>query len=155
MPLVHDKEAILQDCIRVIQDEGLTTLTELETFLPIALKTLYNPEWEEVYQSVKEELLKQRVRDKVKYKQAWKKPNAAPVLQLAGFKLIADADELERLTVNNNNNRQSGELQVTWQENRSFTGELIPSAEVIQVEPAPEQQVIEQHITQHEAKQVG
>lgn len=133
MPINLDKETILKELLEVIEKESLTTIAEVETFSPVCRQTLYEDGWTDVYDAVKQAILTQRVKVKHKYKQVWKKENAPPVLQLAGFKLIADSDELERLTVNNNNNKQSGELTVQWVENRSFNGAMIEEATVIPI----------------------
>jgi hypothetical protein len=118
-------------------------LTEVETFIPVTRQRLYEPAWVDVKDTLVKAIMEQRVKRKTQYKRVWAKETAAPVLQLAGFKLIADADELERLTVNNNNNRQSGELQVTWSENRTFNGSMIEEAHVIPIQQIEQQGIIE------------
>ena len=138
MPINLDKQQILNELLEVIERESLTTIAEVETFSPVCRQTLYNDEWKDVYDAVKQAILTQRVKVKHKYKQVWKKENAPPVLQLAGFKLIADEDELQRLTVNNNNNNNKGELTITWNETRSFNGSSIEEAQVIALQPAPQ-----------------
>jgi hypothetical protein len=148
MPVNYDKEAILQEALKQISEQELTTLSEVETFIPVTRQQMYTEGWADVLDKVKEAILLQRVKRKTQYKRRWADDRAAPVLQLAGFKLIADQDELERLTVNNNNNRQSGELQVTWQENRSFNGSMIEEAQVIPIEQ-------QQQISDNPADTVG
>lgn len=142
MAVNYDKEAILKEALKQIEEQQLTTLTEVETFIPVTRQQMYTEGWADILDKVKEAILAQRVKRKTQYKRRWAGETAAPVLQLAGFKLIADQDELERLTVNNNNNRQSGELQVTWTENRSFNGSMIEEAHVIHIQQIEQQQEI-------------
>lgn len=132
--VVYDKELVLKQALHAIEAEEMTMISEVLTVIPISKPTLYLPEWVDVYNQIQKAVHENRTRIKSKYRKRWQQETAAPVLQLAGYKLIADEDELERLTVNNNNTKHSGEIKVQWEENRSYLNGLAAGAEDIQVE---------------------
>jgi len=65
--------------------------------IPVASSTLYRWEWEK-WEDLKEVLLKNRVAAKSRMKKNWQKEDAAPGLQIAVFKLMADEDEFNKLS---------------------------------------------------------
>ena len=95
---MYNKEEILAKCIQVIKDEKLTFFTDLVIYVEPALSTLY--EWElEKSEDIKRELAKNKLSTKKKLRKKWEDSDNA-TLQLAAYKLIADKDEIESLTMN-------------------------------------------------------
>lgn len=103
--MAYDKNKILEDCVSAIRNERLTFFTDLALFVEPAMSTLY--EWElEKSEVIKAELSKNRLAAKRKMRAKWEDSDNA-TLQIAAYKLIADKDELENLTVNKVDNRNT------------------------------------------------
>lgn len=126
-------ETLVDKALRVIKENKLTTVSEVVTFIDISRSILYSEAYKDTLNSIQEALEHERVKRKHNYKRVWADERAAPVLQIAGFKLVADADELERLTVTNANSKVQQEVQIEWKEGRTYTDKLIEDSEVIQV----------------------
>jgi hypothetical protein len=95
--LAYDKDKILADALHIIESEGIRKVTELMAYLPISISTFY--EWE---LEKSEELLAKINQCKIARKASMRKKWVAsdvPALQIAAYKLEADEDELELLTV--------------------------------------------------------
>lgn len=91
--------------MRVIREEKLTFFNDLSLFIEPTMSTLY--EWEfEKSETIKAELGKNRLASKKKMRRKWEDSDNA-TLQLAAYKLIADKEELESLTVNKVDNRNT------------------------------------------------
>lgn len=116
---MYNQEEIKKQLLNAIEQEECTSLSEASLYVAPTLATLY--EWQfEKSEDIKKALDLQKIKVKAGMRKNWKKEDAAPVLQLAAYKLIADDEELEKLTVNNNNNRNSGELAITWNEVKTY-----------------------------------
>lgn len=121
--MAYDKGEILEQAKKAIVENELTTVEEVLSFISIkAESTLYsNEEWKiEVLEPIKKELDQMKVNLKAKMKKEWRKSESNPTLQIAAFKLMASDEELEKLTVNNNKNQHSGELGITWKEEKTY-----------------------------------
>lgn len=102
---MYDKQKIYSQCLDVIKSEKLTFFSDLAEFVEPAISTLY--EWElDKSEDIKRELAKNKVTAKRKMRNKWQDSDNA-TLQLAAYKLIADKDELESLTINKVDNRNT------------------------------------------------
>ena len=114
---MYDREAIEAKCLEAIETEGLVFFTDLVEFIEPALSTLY--EWElEKSELLKKAIAKNKIAAKRKMRRNWIKDDAAPVLQLAAYKLMADETELAALTMNKVEN--SGSLSINWNEEKTY-----------------------------------
>lgn len=113
---MYNKEAILEECIKVIKEEKLTFFTDLCLFIEPSLQTLYDWEFEKL-ETIKSELKKNKLASKKKMRNKWEDSDNA-TLQIAAYKLIAEKEEIDVLTMNKvvadvNTN-------VTWNETRQY-----------------------------------
>lgn len=115
---MYNREEILQQLITAIEREECTSLDEASLFVPCTRASLYNWGFDKM-DEVKEAIQTQRIKAKSGMRKNWRKSDNA-TLQVAAYKLMATDEELEKLTVNNNNNRNSGELAITWNEVKTY-----------------------------------
>ncbi len=114
---MYDKEKILAECVKAIEEEKLTFFTDVVEFIEPSLGTLY--EWEfEKSEAIKNALAKNKIAAKRKLRKQWQIEGSAPALQLAAYKLMADKEELEALTMNKV--ESSGSLTINWKEERTY-----------------------------------
>jgi hypothetical protein len=108
--MAYDKAEILEIAIKAINNEDLTTIAEVVTYLPCSQSILYETEeWElEVLDPIKKELEKKKTNLKAKMKREWRKADSNPTLQIASFKLMADDEEMARLSTTINKNEHTG-----------------------------------------------
>ena len=107
---MYNKEEITAKCIKVIKTEKLTFFTDLVIYIEPALSTLY--EWElEKSEDIKRELSKNKLLSKKKMRCKWEESDNA-TLQIAAYKLIADKEEIEALTINKVDATLKGELGI-------------------------------------------
>lgn len=96
--MAYNKEQILQRCLEVIEKEKITFFCDLILYIDPSLSTLY--EWElEKSEDIKNAITKNKLASKKKMRLKWE-DSENPALQLAAYKLIAEKDELNSLTMN-------------------------------------------------------
>lgn len=115
---MYNREEILNKCIDVIRDEKLTFFTDLVIYIEPSIQTLYDWEFEKL-ESIKSELSKNKLLSKKKMRNKWEESDNA-TLQIAAYKLIADKDEIEALTINKVDATVKGDLNLTWNEQRTY-----------------------------------
>lgn len=93
---MYDRQQIEKQCLDVIEANELAFFSHLTLYISPTMQTLYDWEFDKL-DSIKKALEKNRIAKKQKMLQNWEKGEAAPVLQLAAFKLMADDDEFTRL----------------------------------------------------------
>lgn len=110
---MYNQQEIKNQLLEAIEREGCTSFGEAASYVAPAVSTLY--EWElEKSEDIKNALIAQRTKAKAKLKKRWQNSESAPVLQLAAYKLMADEDELERLSVTVNQHKgEIGIKQIT------------------------------------------
>lgn len=110
---MYNQQEIKNQLLEAIEREGCTSFSEAASFVAPNLATLY--EWEfEKDEDLKNAITAQKVKAKAKLKKRWQNSESAPVLQLAAYKLMADEDELERLSVTVNQHKgEIGIKQIT------------------------------------------
>jgi len=95
--MAYDRKKIFEQAKEVIVKHKLFFIEDIVAFLPIAKSTFY--EWKlEQSEELKELLEQNRVELKVSMRSKWYKSNS-PALQMALMKLIANKDELKRLSM--------------------------------------------------------
>jgi hypothetical protein len=96
--MAYDKATIEAQAIEVITKEGLTFFNDLQIYLEPSMSTLY--EWElEKSENIKKALAVNRLGKKKKLRGKWEDSDN-PALQIAAYKLMADEEELIKLTSN-------------------------------------------------------
>lgn len=102
----------------MVKENKLTFFSDIALFVEPALSTLY--EWElEKSDVIKAELAKNKLATKRKMRNKWEESDNA-TLQLAAYKLVADRDELNALTMNRVDANLSGSIAITWNEERTY-----------------------------------
>ena len=98
--MAYDKQKIFQQAKEMIVKHKLFFIDDIVAFLPISSSTFYA--WElEKSEELKGLLETNRVELKVSMRSKWYKSNA-PALQMALMKLIANPEELKKLSMNHN-----------------------------------------------------
>ena len=95
--MAYDKDKILADALRIIESEGIRKVSELMAYLPISHATFYDWGLDES-EELQAKINQCRVARKAKMRKKWVESDV-PALQIAAYKLEADDDELELLTV--------------------------------------------------------
>lgn len=95
---MYDKERLEQQIVGVIEKEELTFFTEISLYIPASERTLYNKDLQEL-QTIKEALEKNRLKHKQSMRRKWRDSDNA-TLQISAYKLLADDEELKKLTMN-------------------------------------------------------
>ena len=102
--MAYDRKKIYEQAKEAIVKHKLFFIDDIVAFLPIAKSTFY--EWKlEQSEELKELLEQNRVELKVSMRSKWYKSNS-PALQMALMKLIANKDELKRLSMQYQNVEQ-------------------------------------------------
>jgi hypothetical protein len=102
--MAYDRKKIFEQAKEVIIKHKLFFIDDICAFLPISRSTFY--EWELDKSDELKELLEQnRTELKVSMRSKWYKSNS-PALQMALMKLIANKDELRRLSMQYQNVEQ-------------------------------------------------
>lgn len=96
--MAYDRQKIEAKALKAIEENELTFFDEICLFVEPSRKTLY--EWE-MHKSdiIKEAIEKNRVKKKNKMRNKWGESDNA-TLQIAAYKLIAEPEEIDRITVN-------------------------------------------------------
>jgi hypothetical protein len=128
---MYDKEQILIEAIEAIRANELTTIPEVESYLPCDESTLYsNEEWKlEVLEPIKKELSLMKINLKAKMKKSWRKEGSNPVLQIAAFKLMATEDELTTLSTSRVQNELTGKDGQAIQTENKLTVEIVKTTD--------------------------
>lgn len=95
--MAYDKDEILQKCLEAINEHDLCFFDEVSLFVQPDLSTLYLWKFNELEQ-IKNSLNKNKLAAKRKLKRNWQRDDAAPVLQLAVYKLMSNDEEFNKLT---------------------------------------------------------
>lgn len=96
--MAYDKEKIEKEILKAIEEEELTFFSEVPLFVSPARSTLYELELDKS-DKIKELLSANKLKLKNKMRRKWRESDNA-TLQISAYKLLADDDELKRLTVN-------------------------------------------------------
>lgn len=115
---MYNQEEIKQQLLEAIEREECTSLDDASLFVPCTRATLYNWGFDKM-DDVKEAIQTQRIKAKSGMRKLWRKSDNA-TLQVAAYKLMASEDELERLSVQVNKNQHSGEVGITWVEQKNY-----------------------------------
>jgi hypothetical protein len=94
--MAYDKAKIEAQIIEVVKSEKITFFTDLEAFIEPSIAVLYQWEFEKL-ETIKREIAKNRIESKKKMRRNWE-ASENPTLQIAAYKLIAEDDELQKLS---------------------------------------------------------
>jgi hypothetical protein len=95
----YDIDEILQKCLKAIEEHKCTTFDEMCLYVKPCRSSLYNWGLDKM-DDIKEAIAKQKVSAKSRMKKNWQREDAAPALQIAAFKLMADDEEFSKLITN-------------------------------------------------------
>ena len=98
--MAYKTEDLFNTAIQAIKKHKLFFIEDIIAFMPCHKSTFYEhfPNESDMYKRMFEELERNRVELKVSMRSKWYKSNA-PALQMALMKLIANPDELKRLSM--------------------------------------------------------
>lgn len=116
--MAYNKEELEQEILKVIDEQELTFISEIPVFIPASLATLYNHDLEKL-ESIKNALAKNKVKQKSGMRKKWRNSDN-PALQIAAFKLIAEPEEIEKLTTTKSDVNLKGDLNVNWNETKNY-----------------------------------
>lgn len=94
---MYNQDEILQQTLQAIKAEKLTDFQDIALFVAPDLSTLYGWKFHEI-EAIKNGLAKNKIEAKREMRANWRKADAAPVLQLALYKLMANDEEFGRLS---------------------------------------------------------
>lgn len=97
--MAYNRDEILQKCIKAIEEHKCTTFDEMSLFVEPDRTTLYLWDFDKI-DIIKDAIAKQKVIAKSRMKKNWQREDAAPALQIAAFKLMADDEEFNKLITN-------------------------------------------------------
>ncbi len=101
--MAYDKQAIINDALRLIEEKSIRKVSELVAYLPISHSTFY--EWElDKSDELIQKINAAKIERKAKMRRKWMDSDI-PALQIAAYKLEADDEERDLLIttkVNNN-----------------------------------------------------
>jgi hypothetical protein len=108
--MAYKKEDLFNTAIQAIKKHKLFFIEDIIAFMPCHKSTFYEhfPNESDMYKRMFEELERNRVELKVSMRSKWYKSNA-PALQMALMKLIANPDELKRLSMSHIDHTTDGE----------------------------------------------
>lgn len=95
--MAYNQDEIIEQALKVIEEEECVTIDEVCLYLPIGRNTLYSWELDKL-NKLKEAIEGQKIKQKKKMRRNWRNSDNA-TLQIAEFKLMANVDELETLTI--------------------------------------------------------
>lgn len=98
--MAYDNDKLIKTALSAIEKHRLVFIDELINYLPCALSTFYAKELEKT-ESIKEALYKNKITKKSKIRNKWEDGDNF-MGQMAFYKLVADDNELDRLTTNSN-----------------------------------------------------
>ena len=94
--------------LEAIEEHGLFFIEDVVAYLPCSKPTFYEHGLNEINE-LKEALERNKVVKKVALRKNWDDPKAAPVLQLALYRLICDKDEFDKLNLQRIDHTSKGE----------------------------------------------
>lgn len=108
--MAYKTEDLFNTAIQAIKKHKLFFIEDIIAFMPCHKSTFYEhfPNESDMYKRMFEELERNRVELKVSMRSKWYKSNA-PALQMALMKLIANPDELKRLSMSHIDHTTDGE----------------------------------------------
>lgn len=121
--MAYDKSEIREQAKKAIEENDLTTIAEVLCYIPCDEATIYSSdEWKiEVLEPIKKDLEVKKTSLKAKMKKEWRKAEANPTLQIAAYKLMADDEEILKLSTSVNKNEHSGRIDSTVDGNMTHT----------------------------------
>lgn len=92
-------DALVEECLRIIEAANILFITDLVAFLPISRATFYNYGLDKL-DTLKEAIDKQRILTKQALRANWAK-SKSPALQIALYRMIATKEEKEAISIQN------------------------------------------------------
>ena len=109
--MVYTKDQIMKLSLEIIKESEPLFIQDLIALLPCGRSTFYElfPEKSEGMDIIKGEIAKNKIKRKSDLRKNWKDPEAAPALQLALYKLMADPEEHKALLMQYQDHTTAGE----------------------------------------------
>jgi hypothetical protein len=115
---MYDQETELENVMKAIEDESICFFEDIELFVGPSKRAMQGWGFHEL-PAIKDALAKNKVRRKIKMRRKWEDSDNA-TLQIAAYKLIAEPEEIERITMSKVTNEISGVIPVTLNETRTY-----------------------------------
>jgi hypothetical protein len=96
--MAYEVEEIEAEALKAIKENDITFFDDICLYVEPSRATLYNLELDKL-DTIKEALRKNKLKIKAKMRKNWQQHDS-PVLQVAAYKLLAEDEELKKLTMN-------------------------------------------------------
>lgn len=95
----ENRKKVYKICLETLEQEDVTTIEDLVTFLPIGRDTFYTyfPTDSEEFDIIKRAINKRKVKTKQLLRKVWKSPHASPAERIFYYKLLANKEEKEAI----------------------------------------------------------
>jgi len=112
----HDKVKIYNEALELSKKMGFFFVQDLIDYLTIGKTTFYTffPEESDELNTLKENLFKNRINQKVHLRERLSEGNGSELIAL--YKLIGNDEERKALSTNWNENNNSGNITINWTE---------------------------------------
>jgi len=105
--MAYKKADLEKQAIEAIQKHNLFFIQDVAAFLPCDRSTFYNHDLDKL-DTIKDALEKNRIKTKNGLRAKWYHGNA-PATQIALYKLLADEDEIRKLSLQHHDHTTGGE----------------------------------------------
>jgi len=114
---MYNREELIEQTIKAIKENNLTTIEEAVSYLPCSRQTFYNQELDKL-DIIREAIDKEKMSMKQKMKRKWLESDAA-ALQIALMRLICTDDERQKLAMNysQNEHKITKPIIIDWTDN--------------------------------------
>jgi len=115
--MAYDKKELEKQALQAIEENEIARISYLIPYIECSEATFYNHKLEQL-ESIKAALQTQRIARKTKLIKKWEESESA-TLNIAAFKLLADEEELQRLSNDRKTEEESKGVTVIIEDARS------------------------------------
>jgi hypothetical protein len=124
---MYDKETELENVLKAISDEAICFFEDIELYVGPSKRAMQLWGFHEL-PAIKDALAKNKVRRKVKMRRKWEDSDNA-ALQIAAYKLIAEPEEIERITMSKVTSELTGKDGQAIQTENKLTVEIVKTTD--------------------------
>jgi len=118
--MIYDKDEIYKQALAATGEDSIYLVKDVISLLPCGKTTFYYmfPDDSEELNSIKKRLNRNKVIAKQKLRKRWSSDDASPVLQLALYKIIADKEEIDALSMKRE--EEIKQVPIVWVETKTY-----------------------------------
>lgn len=118
--MAYDKNKLYKQALELCEDNAIFFIQDIIDSLCVGKTTFYTyfPDDSNELNTLKEKLYKNRIEKKKELRNKLAKGNGTELIAL--YKLIGNDEERKSLSTNWNENHNSGSINVTWNEERTY-----------------------------------